>query len=333
MKAKQPSQSGAKAKPAHADPRDSSLESMTGYGEARATVGGVMLHCRAKSVNHRFLDVKLRLPRGELLGLDAAVRKRTAEIFKRGALEVTVSIEASSSTGDTVINAAVAAERWKELQALSKKLGKGKKSAALEPSLDSLMRLPGVIGQTSGENELLTSEHEPELLAKVVEPALQQLKSSRLTEGGRLATHLLGLLDEMDAHVEEIRKLEGPEKERGRQLMMDRAQETLKLLTGLGPNVSTEEFAVRLREEAVFWIERRDFDEERMRLAMHLKDFRAQITNPGELSGRKLEFIQQEILREINTLGTKAQSPAITTRTIELKTILERVREQLANVA
>lgn len=308
---------------------ESKVESMTGFGEARAKFGPLALGCRLRSVNHRFLDVKLRLPRNDMLALDMTVRKRLAEVFKRGAIEITISVETGKDSADSLINTKVAKSYWAAAKALARELGVSSKSDAV--TLEGLLKLPGVVGSTSSDESLLQIA-ENEILKKLVEPAIAALKTSRLTEGKKLAAHLVEMISQMQNHLAEIEKLEGPEKERARQAMIDRGTETLKLLKSIGPVSNADEFAGRLREEAVFWIERRDFEEERMRLGMHLKTFRELVGGTQEASGRKLEFIQQEILREINTLGTKAHSPAITSHTIELKAILERIREQLANV-
>ena len=314
----------ASAKPA--------VESMTGFGESRATVDGKIFICRVRSLNHRFLDMKVRLPRSDWLNLDLAIRKYATETFKRGAVELTITTETSRDTSDTVINVKTAKAYWIEMTALAKSL----KTKAAAPSLEALLRLPGVVGGASLDSALVTVD-EADVLKKLVVPALSALKTARRTEGSKLAKHILEMITLMEKHVAQIAALEGPEKEKARQAITDRANETLKLLRQIGAQGAndgkgTDEFAGRLREEAVFWIERRDFEEERMRLAMHLKSFRELLAGKDEVSGRKLEFIQQEILREINTLGTKAHSPPITAHTIELKTILERIREQLANV-
>ncbi len=313
------------------------VESMTGFGEFRTKLGDTTVTCRVRTLNHRFLDIKLRLPRSDLMTLDMTIRKRLTEVLKRGSVEITVSVESKRETPDTVaasINTEVAQAYAKAARALAKQL----KLPASALTLDALLRLPGVLSLGSNGNhppeEFLGGATDAEIMKSVVEPALRALKQSRQSEGTKLCQMLLKHLDEMDAHVAAIKELEIPEKERARKQIVDRGQETLKLLHSLSQQPASEEFSTRLRDEAVFWIERRDFDEERERLAMHLKEFRDLLTHKtsGDASGRKLEFIQQEILREINTLGTKAQSPPITSRTIELKTILERIREQLANV-
>lgn len=305
----------------------STVESMTGFGEARAKFGTLTLACRIRSLNHRFLDVKLRLPRNDMLSLDMATRKLLAESFKRGSVELTINTETLKDSADNLVNVKLAKTYFAAARELSKQLG-GK---ATDLTLDALLRMPGVVGSSNGDETLLDLKDE-DVLEKLVRPAIAALKTARKSEGQKLAAHILEMIRQMQNHLKELAALEGPEKERSRQHMIDRASETLKLLKTISSSQNTDEFSSRLREEAVFWIERRDFEEERMRLGMHLKTFHELLSNAQEVSGRKLEFIQQEILREINTLGTKAHSPAITAHTVELKTILERVREQLANV-
>lgn len=310
------------------------IESMTGFGEARLKIAGMRLLCRARSVNHRFLDVKLRVPRTDLMNLDLAIRKKLQSMFKRGAVELSVVIESGKEGVDAAINTRVAENYAKTARALAKKL----RLKNQELTLDGLLRLPGVVtigstGDTKVFEEGFSEATADELLSKLIAPALEALKAARKSEGQTLALMITKHLDLMEDHLERIKALEGPEKERGRALIVERAQETVKILKSVSGAPISEEFMARLRDEAVFWIERRDFGEEKERLGMHLKEFRALLTKGSvEGAGRKLEFTQQEILREINTLGTKSQSPAITKHTIELKTILERIREQLANV-
>jgi len=312
-----------------APPIESQIESMTGYGESHLRLGRPTLVCRVRSLNHRHLDVKVRLPRPDLAALDLAIRKRVAELFKRGAVDVNVSIDATHESTSLELNLKTVESYARQAKALGAKLKK-LKIPATGLSLDGLLRLPGVFEASAGIAEnAFDGKQDGEILSKLVEPALAALKTARRAEGGKLRTIILAHLGEMLTHVGAITALEQPEKERARAQMIERAKETLQLLDTARGSPS-EDFLGRLREEAVFWIERRDFAEERARLEMHLTDMNRQLSD--EPSGRKLEFLVQEIQREINTLGTKAQAPSITTHTIELKAILERIREQLANV-
>lgn len=306
-----------------------SLESMTGFGEARATIGGVALLCRVRSVNHRFVDIKARYPRGDFALLDIALKKRITQVFKRGAIELNLQVENAEESSQSRLNLDVARAYWQQASSLARDL------SVAPPVLDSILRLPGVLDQQSGDDLRSKLGSDDELFSALIEPALSALKKARLAEGKELAKYLGTLLDQLGHHIKEIAAQEAPEKEKARAAFIERAKATLEVLSQAsqaGQIPLSDEFAAKMREEAVFWIERRDFEEERVRFEMHLANVRAQLANPEDTAGRKLEFIHQELLREVNTLGTKAQSPAITSHTIEMKTILERLREQLANV-
>lgn len=304
------------------------LESMTGYGEHRAKVGAHHFICRAKSVNHRFLDLKVRIPRSDWSELEVGTRKAAGEAFKRGAVEVTVSIEAAKSTNETAVDAVAAKKFIDAANTLQKKL----KLKPEKLTIETLMKMPGVIQTSSTVTEdSLESADFKKILETVVTPALKALKAARYKEGRALLKHLQDMLKDFAAHAAAIGELEGPEKKLAVERMKERIEQTIEIL---GQKANDASFQQKLSEEASFWIERRDFTEERVRLQMHIEHFSDELKNAKEEGvGRKLEFLQQELLREVNTLGTKAQSPAITQHTIEMKSILEKMKEQLANVS
>lgn len=323
------------------------IESMTGYAESRLSVPRpnqepVALVCRARSLNHRFLDLKLRLPRSDSPALDLAIRKAAGERFKRGAIEVSVGLEnagADPGSAPVAVNAVLAQRHWKNLLDLHDIL-KIESPAGLQPALptiDTLLRLPGVVAPEGSEAQL-ASVPEKKILDELVAAALAGLKADRQREGAAIGAHLEKLLSEIDTAMLAIAALETPEKEKTRLALVDRAKKSLQLVAqGMSddgqqasPALSME-FEGRLREEMAFWLERRDFEEERVRFKAHLARFRELIEKPGAV-GRQLEFVHQELLREINTLGNKAQSTAVSNHVVEIKALLERLREQLANV-
>lgn len=310
---------------------------MTGFGEARFQWEGSTFRCRVRSLNHRFLEIKTRLPRSDLFALDTAIRKKIGETFKRGAIECSLSIESNAAKADAKINIEAAQNYWQQAQALQKALQKksAKKNTATEKlSIDTLLRLPGVVRtETPDEKfDLQTLESiQTKLLEKCIEPALGELKNTRKQEGAKLLKHFSEILQKLQACIDAIKKLEQPEKSRTIELFKTKAKETLEFLFGdKALNEASKEFVSRLHEEASFWIEKRDYEEERVRFEMHLKEVSKllQMSEPG----KKLEFYQQELLREVNTLGTKAQSAQITPHIIEMKSLIEKLKEQLANV-
>ncbi|MEW6056050.1 MAG: YicC/YloC family endoribonuclease, partial [Bdellovibrionota bacterium] len=223
-----------------------SIESMTGYGEAQFKVDGIQLSCRVRSLNHRFLDIKLRLPRFELLALDMAIRRQVSRSFERGAIEISVSAENTSGTADKILNFQVAHRYWEAAGKLAKDLPKKKKVDL--PSIDTLLRLPGVIDSSSAESAL-NEFTEDELLEKLIEPALKSLKKSRQGEGKKLFEHLIELLEQLDGHLRAIEGLEAPEKEKLRNTLTQRARETLRLLSNTSENTANlHDFEKRLHE-------------------------------------------------------------------------------------
>lgn len=300
------------------------IESMTGYGEAQARVAGTEVLCRIRSLNHRFLEIKVRTPWPNMSGLEIAIRKRLGEAFRRGAIDVSLITAAKRQERVSRVNYETAESYSKAARALSRKLGE--KHPPL--SLDTLLRLPGVVS-SEDESDALKPEHEDQLLEKAVVPSIRALQKARQAEGKKLLTHLTTLLDQLEENTKRIAALEEPEKARAREQMKSRVEETLQLLGA----AATDDFSARLNQEAAIWIERRDFDEERVRFGAHLSRVR-QLLRSGAPDGlgRRIEFFHQELLRETNTLGTKAQSTAVTEITVEMKALLERLREQIANV-
>ncbi|MBI2605210.1 MAG: DUF1732 domain-containing protein [Deltaproteobacteria bacterium] len=323
------------------------IESMTGYAESRLPVSRAnhepaVLVCRARSLNHRFLDVKVRLPRSDSPALDLAIRKAAGRSFKRGAIEVSVGFEnagADLSGAPVAVNAVLAQKHWKSLLDLHDIL-KIESPAGMQPELptiDTLLRLPGVIA-SDGTEASLTSVPEKKIVDELVAVAFAGLKADRQREGAAIRIHLEKLLSEIDAAMQAIGALEASEKEKTRLTLVDRAKRSLQLIaqgmSGDGTQASpalAAEFGSRLREEMAFWLDRRDFEEERVRFNAHLARFR-ELLEKSDAVGRQLEFVHQELLREINTLGNKAQSTAVSNHVVGIKAVLERLREQLANV-
>lgn len=301
---------------------------MTGFGQAEYRTPRLKFSAQARSVNHRFLDIKLKLPRSEWMALDHAARKKVSEKFARGAIEVLVTVEALSAknSGAQSVQFSVIENILDQVQAWQKK----KKMKTAPVSMDTLLRLPGVFANPVAAE--LEDFDESVLVSKLIEPALESLAKARAAEGVALKTHLLDLLRQMRQHAEKIASLESEEQERTHKTVLERVQRTLELL-GKASQGSAEEFTKRLHEEAAFWIDRRSFEEERVRFAAHLDSFEKALeaTTPGP-KGKKLEFLQQELHREVNTLGNKAQSTKIAEHALALKSIIENLKEQLANV-
>ena len=320
---------------------------MTGFGDHTATIGGEALTCRMRSLNHRYLEVKIRLPRSDLQTLDYAIRQFITGRERRGAIELAVVAAAATTQHATpgvnnTVNENLAKAYLEAGTALRTRLTDQFGSPTSWPfSLESLTRLPGVInaeilrsasaGKESPMDSIeFWSTHESEILEKLVTPSLDKFSSSRRDEGGKLRSIILDLVEQLEQHHQKITALQGPERERHRQALAERATQAL---TFFSTNAAvTEQFLSRMGEEAAFFLEKRDFEEELSRFAIHLKSFRNLLEPSSYPQGKRLEFLQQELLRETNTLGSKSQSTAIGALVIEMKVCLDRIKEQLSNV-
>lgn len=307
---------------------NSRILSMTGYGHAEYKTASLLFTAQARSVNHRFLDVKVKLPRSEWMQLDYRIRKLIADKCSRGSIEILISVEpiASKSSSGQTLQPTVLNHLLGEIEGWKKKQ---KKRTWFEDtvSLDTLLRLPGAFG--NAVSSALESFDENDLLETLVTPALENLCKSRALEGTALNSHITDILTKMDRHLHEITGLEKQERLKVRDVMRERIESTLELI---GKAASSDEFSKRLSDEAAFWIDRRSFEEERIRLKAHFETFRSILEAATAPKGRKLEFLQQEMHREVNTLGNKAQSSAIADQTLAMKSLLEALKEQLANV-
>jgi uncharacterized protein (TIGR00255 family) len=295
---------------------------MTGFASARAEHNGWALRVSVKSVNHRFLDVKLRIPEGFDL-YEIRIRQAVREKILRGHVEVSVNIRPSAGAA-LQINNEVARAYLKAAEGL-------RAGAASSGELDvvALLRLPGVV--TGAAPEVPESEEERERLGAVLTgclaEALAELEAMRRVEGRHLAEDLRARsarIAEQAARVRELAKSLQPAFHR-------RLEGRLKELlggTGLDPQ--------RLVQEAALLAERSDVSEELDRLRSHLTQF-AQVVEAGGEAGKKLDFLLQEMHREANTLlsktpGVESEGLAITGLALEIKAEIEKLREQVQNI-
>ncbi|MGE5182360.1 MAG: YicC/YloC family endoribonuclease [Acidobacteriota bacterium] len=290
---------------------------MTGFGRGTAEQAGTRATVDVRAVNHRFLDLKLRgAPLAPAVEEQVASRVRTA--IERGA--VTVSIHVHRPTGATRIDDAAARAAYDTLAELARNLG------TPPPELALVLAQPGVV--VTGDDE---AEDSPAVLA-ALDAALAQLAAMRQAEGGALARELTGRLDELArirAQIAELAKglpeqLHRRLSERLRKLLRDEATDKANDAAGwLDP--------ARLAQEVALLADRADVTEELVRLASHLDQARALIAGQGG-AGRRLDFLVQELGRELNTIGSKSAAAEISAQVVEAKAVLEKVREQVQNV-
>lgn len=294
------------------------LKSMTGYAQARVEQNGWAVQLSLRSVNHRFLDVRIRMPEG-WDALETEIRQLTRERIRRGHLDVTVQVEAEKKNSIT-IHREVAAEYLKAAMSLSEQFG-----FKADPDVAAILRLPGVA--SSGA----PADDELEALSTVVRSCLGQaidrLEQMKQVEGRALGAELSTRLDNVTQVAQKIEALA----QRAQPAYAKRLETRLKELLGnysLDPN--------RLAQEAAFAAERSDTTEELARLKSHVQQFRGLLEAGGE-AGKKLDFLLQEMQRETNTLlsktnGIDSGGLEITQLGLELKSEIEKLREQVQNV-
>jgi uncharacterized protein (TIGR00255 family) len=292
------------------------IRSMTGYGRAEAAGARVTLAVECKSVNHRHLDIALKLPRA-LVSLEADVRRLVQSTVGRGRVDVNVSLNpvAGGTLNELSVNVSQAREYADMARQLADELGLGG-----GPTLEWLFEQPGVISREA-EPTLLDEETWP-LLEKALTGALGELQARRDAEGQALARELVILHETLGTHVEVIAKRAPAGVERRAARLRERIQSLLG-------EVSLDEG--RLATEVAMWAEKSDVTEELARLRAHLVEF-AVLLRDGGTVGRTLDFLIQEMNREVNTVGSKADDLEISQAVIAAKGTLEKLREQAQNI-
>ena len=295
---------------------------MTGYAQARGELHGWGVRVSVKSVNHRFLDLKLRIPEGFDL-YELRLRKIARERIHRGHVEVTVAVEPGKSA-PIQVNRELVQAYLKAAEALRQET-----RAATDMDVVALLRLPGVIsGITTAVPE--TEEEQEKLgqsLDSCLREALSKLDDMRRAEGKHLVEELRARLAKIADDTVKVRELAATL----RPAFSRRLDAKLKELlggTGIDP--------ARLAQEAALLAERSDISEELDRLRSHLQQFGKLLDGAGEL-GKKLDFLLQEMHREANTMlsktpGVESEALAITGLALEIKAEIEKLREQVQNI-
>lgn len=291
------------------------MKSMTGYGTARAQSKDVTVEVSIRSVNGRFLEPRFHLPR-EFVAFEGELKKILSQKLLRGTVDVFISRRVKSTSGkaEMAINDALAKKYLTAYKHLSKELG-----VPFQVHLEVLARLPDVI-KVEESYELFNGEDK--VLKKAFAEACSRCDAERNREGKALRKDLEKLLSLLEKQVKIISDLRG---EANAQLQERFEQKIRARLKGheLDP--------ARLSQEIVIQLEKADINEELSRLGEHIKNYR-QLVASASTEGKKLDFYTQELLREVNTIGSKSQVAKITQAVVEAKTLIERLREQVQNV-
>lgn len=292
------------------------MKSMTGYGRGECARDGFNITVELSSVNRKQAEISVNLPR-ELEMLETRIRENILAEVSRGRITVRVSVHAGDgkSSARMHLNVALAKAYAHELTKLAKEL---KLSSPV--TLDQIVRAPGVF-QT--DEELAETENLWPAVDKSLRAALTALLTMRGREGAHLAKDLGSRIGIMRKCVERVAKQAPKSAERYRQQLIERIK-----TAGLPAPAADDE---RLLKEIVFFADRSDISEELTRLQSHFKQFE-DCAKSQEPVGRTLDFLAQEMNREINTIGSKANDALISTEVVTLKAELEKFREQAMNV-
>ena len=302
------------------------VRSMTGYAQARAEQNGWSLRLSLRSVNHRFLDLRVHMPEG-LEPFEPQMRQSVRDHVRRGHVDLTVHLELSRSAG-LHIDRKLAAAYWRAIEELRQEL-----NLAPEPHLTALLRLPGVVASPASANVSASAFDEKELeqlgsnLHGCLIDALRRLDEMRQDEGRSLAREMKQLLASIGTKTARLELLS----EQSRPIYAQRLKLRLQELLGTLPLDP-----VRVAQEAAILAERADVTEELARLRSHVEQFNRLIEEAGEL-GKKLDFLLQEMQREANTLlsktpGLGTEGLAMTELGLQVKADIEKLREQVQNV-
>lgn len=293
------------------------LSSMTGFARTSFEVDGARFSWELKSVNARGLEIRLRLPNG-LDHLEAEMRTRIREAIARGSCFFTLAREAEGAQPSLVLNE----------PALALVIAAARRLAALEgiaaPSADGLLAVPGVLTDGSAVVEGEAAERRDAAVLSALNTAVKALQRTRVEEGTRLGKVLSAQIDRIESLVGEAEAISAHAPE----ALKARIREQVALLTadpnGLNPD--------RLHQEAVIAATRADVREELDRLRSHIAAARTLLASSDAI-GRRLDFLTQEFNREANTLCSKAFDRRLTVIGMELKAVIDQVREQVQNLA
>lgn len=289
------------------------LKSMTGFGRGKYENEGRTYTIDIKSVNHKYSDISVRLPR-LLNSVEDKIRKRISEVISRGKVDVYISFENYSSKGTNIkINKDLAKEYLKEMQDLAEETGLDYKINLIDVS-----KLPEILKIEDDEDDELISNE----VMIALDDALEKFVSMREFEGQKLVEDLENRIHFIEEKVSEITKYSSTLVQDYMEKLEARVNELLK------PGVVDE---ARLAQEIVIFSDKSSIEEELTRLKSHISQFLSLIKADSPV-GKKLDFLVQEMNRETNTIGSKANCLEITNRVIEIKTEIENIREQIQNI-
>lgn len=287
------------------------IKSMTGFGKASLELDGKTIHVEIRSLNSKGADISLRLS-SSLRNYELELRNELSKQLERGKIDVSIYVESNKTETPIEINIELAKAYHQQLQNLANQLNE-----PLQTSIEQILKFPEVMKNERKE----TDENEWKQIKNCINDAVLQLNNFRLTEGTSLMNDFEERLGKIEKCLEEIKKLDTERIQNIKSRIKNSIEETI------GKSKMDEN---RFEQELIYYVEKLDINEEKVRLKTHLDYF---IETCKEASpGRKLNFISQEIGREINTIGSKANDAAIQKLVVIMKDELEKIKEQANNV-
>lgn len=290
------------------------IKSMTGYGRARKTLNKRDITVEVRSVNNRYLDCTVKMPRMYTFAEDA-IKQRVQKAISRGKVDVYISVDASAAdVAKVTVNRELAAGYAAALQELAQVCG-------TEPHVtaEQLARFPDVLTVTKADEDLETVSSD---LCEVLEEALESYNAMRAVEGKKLAEDILNRLDTIESYTAQVEQRSPETVKEYREKLTARMQEVLQSTT-IDPQ--------RILTEAAIYADKVAVDEETVRLRSHVAQLRTMVES-DEPMGRKMDFLIQEVNREANTTGSKCNDVEIARVVVGLKAEVEKMREQVQNV-
>ncbi|MET0289223.1 MAG: YicC/YloC family endoribonuclease [Pseudoxanthomonas sp.] len=284
------------------------IRSMTAFATAERSFEGATLGGELRAVNHRFLELGLRLP-DELRALEPALRERVAARISRGKLDLVLRLRAAEGEGGLHLNQLMVNELAQVNTDLALRF------PSLRTSLTELLQFPGVLRNRAIDPVALQAE-----AMALMEALLDDFVAAREREGGKLAEAIAERVDAVATHAASVREL----------IPLIRTGQRQKLEARLA-DLAQPADPGRVEQELVLWLQKLDVDEELDRLESHVKEIR-RVLKQKDPVGRRLDFLLQEFNREANTLGSKSVDVRTTNIAVELKVLIDQIREQVQNI-
>ena len=288
---------------------------MTGYGKAESATQNKKITVEIRSLNSKQLDLSIKLP-AIYRPYEYEIRNQISQVVKRGKVDVYINVETTIDEGSVKINSELFKIHYNALSQICKENNIELSPETNASLIQSVMRLPEVVSNDSAD----ITEDEQKALMEAVGGAIAQLDSFRTQEGAILIADLLNRVDKIEAFKEAVTPFEKARTEAIRTKILDSIEQ-----------LKVEVDKNRLEQEMIFYIEKLDVTEEKVRLTNHCKYFR-EVAAGEEAPGRKLGFIAQEMGREINTLGSKSNDSQMQRLVVQMKDELEKIKEQVLNL-